>query len=191
MREGSGLTSARRPGRAAQKSQVPLVRCSQAHCAYNIVDQFWRAAAAADERLRPVLSQLCALYALHVLESYAADLLRLGFWRGADAKVAADAVRAARLPPAACRTPFHRCHRPLPQLLHLCGATRQQAAGLVDTFNLSDFIIGSPMGRWDGDVYSHYFSLVRSYPGQAEHASYYEDCIAPVLRGDHAIVDAE
>lgn len=74
-------------------------------------------------------------------------------------------------------------------MLRLCASTRTQAAGLTDAFNLSDFIIGSPMGRWDGDVYSHYFEAVCSFPGQLARASYYEQDIAPVLRGEHVSED--
>lgn len=76
-----------------QATQVSLVRCSQAHCAYNVVDQFWKAIGQASAPIRDVLAQLCALYALHVLDSYAADLQRLHFWSGSQSKLATETVR--------------------------------------------------------------------------------------------------
>jgi len=38
---------------------------------------------------------------------------------------------------------------------------RASAVPLVDAFNLSDFVVGSPFGRYDGDIYTHYFEKVK------------------------------
>ena len=52
-------------------------------------------------------------------------------------------------------------------MLRLCAAVRAEAAGLVDAFGLSDFVIGSPLGRADGDVYRAYMARVQAVPGAA------------------------
>lgn len=52
-------------------------------------------------------------------------------------------------------------------VLRLCAAVRGEAAGLVDAFGLSDFVIGSPLGRADGDVYRAYMARVQAVPGAA------------------------
>jgi hypothetical protein len=42
----------------------------------------------------------------------------------------------------------------------VCAELRPNAVAFVDSFDLSDFVINSPFGRYDGDVYSHYFDKV-------------------------------
>ena len=46
-------------------------------------------------------------------------------------------------------------------MFEYCKAVRADAVPLVDAFNLSDFVVGSPFGRYDGDIYTHYFDKVR------------------------------
>ncbi len=43
----------------------------------------------------------------------------------------------------------------------LCKQVRQEAIPLVDSFNLSDYVINSPLGRKDGNVYQHYFDMIQ------------------------------
>ena len=42
-----------------------------------------------------------------------------------------------------------------------CKMMKEDAVPLVDAFNLSDFVIGSPLGRYDGDIYRAYFDKVK------------------------------
>lgn len=42
---------------------------------------------------------------------------------------------------------------------------RKDAIPLVDSFNIPDCLINSPLGRYDGDLYTHYFATVRAAPG--------------------------
>ncbi len=49
-----------------------------------------------------------------------------------------------------------------------CGLIRKDAVPLVDSFNYSDYIVNSPFGRFDGNVYEHYFRMVnRAHPAGA------------------------
>ncbi|KAG0190177.1 fatty-acyl coenzyme A oxidase [Apophysomyces sp. BC1034] len=62
----------------------------------------------------------------------------------------------------------------------LCKSVRDQAIPLVDAFNLSDFIINSPLGRADGNVYEHYFEQVKRSNPQGEHP-YFDRLIKPII----------
>eukprot|EP01114_Cavostelium_apophysatum_P017702 TRINITY_DN5320_c0_g1_i2.p1 TRINITY_DN5320_c0_g1~~TRINITY_DN5320_c0_g1_i2.p1 ORF type:complete len:414 (-),score=57.19 TRINITY_DN5320_c0_g1_i2:13-1254(-) len=42
----------------------------------------------------------------------------------------------------------------------LCKRVRKDAVPFVDSFNFPDSIIGSPLGRFDGDIYTNYFAAV-------------------------------
>ncbi|CAJ0834537.1 1120_t:CDS:2, partial [Entrophospora sp. SA101] len=41
---------------------------------------------------------------------------------------------------------------------------REQVMPLVDAWGLPDFVIKAPSGRYDGDIYTAYFDVVRSAP---------------------------
>ncbi|ANB15717.1 acyl-CoA oxidase [Sugiyamaella lignohabitans] len=64
-----------------------------------------------------------------------------------------------------------------------CKRVREQAIGLTDAFNLSDFMINSPIGNYDGDVYKNYFSKVtrRNNPRKNFKAPYHDQLIKPFL----------
>jgi acyl-CoA oxidase len=64
----------------------------------------------------------------------------------------------------------------------LCKVVRDQAIGLTDAFNLSDFFINAPIGNFDGDVYKHYFEKVlRRNPPRDIKPPYYETKMRPFL----------
>lgn len=64
-----------------------------------------------------------------------------------------------------------------------CKAVRDQAIPLVDAFNFTDYIINSPLGRADGNVYVHYFEQVKRSNPQGEHP-YFQRLIKPLLERD-------
>lgn len=45
-------------------------------------------------------------------------------------------------------------------VLQLCREIRMDAVPLVDAFNLPDWMIKSPLGRYDGNIYESYFETV-------------------------------
>lgn len=63
----------------------------------------------------------------------------------------------------------------------LCLEIRKMAVSLTDTFNLSDFVISSPFGRYDGNVYEHYFDLVKRNNKPLRQPPYYEQIIKPFI----------
>jgi acyl-CoA oxidase len=64
---------------------------------------------------------------------------------------------------------------------NLCKEVREQAIPLVDSFNLTDYIINSPLGRKDGNVYVHYFEQVKRSNPQSEHP-YFDRLIKPLIQ---------
>lgn len=48
-------------------------------------------------------------------------------------------------------------------IIALNSRVRKDAVPIVDSFGITDFVINSPMGRYDGDVYRHYFTTVQSH----------------------------
>jgi len=60
---------------------------------------------------------------------------------------------------------------------------------LVDSFALSDHIINSPLGKWDGSVYESYFAQVQaSNPLPKEHP-YFTRLIKPLLDRRDDVLD--
>jgi acyl-CoA oxidase len=62
----------------------------------------------------------------------------------------------------------------------LCASVREQAIPLVDSFNLSDYMVNSPLGRADGNVYEHYFDQVKRSNPQGPHP-YFDRLIKPLI----------
>jgi acyl-CoA oxidase len=68
----------------------------------------------------------------------------------------------------------------------LCKAVRKDAISITDSFNFTDFIINSPLGRYDGNIYESYFSLVNAAHKPAVIPTYFESTIYPVLNRKRA-----
>lgn len=50
--------------------------------------------------------------------------------------------------------------------------------------NIPDFVLGSPMGARDGDVYRRYLETVKSAPNATGVPPYWKVLIQPMLRAD-------
>ena len=63
---------------------------------------------------------------------------------------------------------------------------------MIDSFALSDHIVNSPLGKWDGSVYESYFAQVQaSNPPHKTHP-YFDRLIKPLLeRQNTGIEDPE
>lgn len=111
----------------------------------------------ADERVRAVLTDVCMLYGLYTIEENDGAFLQYEYFTPQQMQF----IRA--------------------QVNVLCKVVRQQAIPLVDAFNFSDYIINSALGRFDGNVYIHYFEQVkRANPPPRDHP-YFERLIKPLL----------
>ncbi|KAI8347323.1 acyl-CoA dehydrogenase/oxidase C-terminal [Blakeslea trispora] len=109
-----------------------------------------------------ILIKTCLLYGLHFIEENAGAFLQCQYLTSTQMTF----VRAA--------------------VNRLCKEVREQSIPLVDAFNLSDYVINSPLGRKDGDVYTHYFNQVkRSNPQEKQHP-YFDRIISPLIhRSSH------
>ncbi|WWC90339.1 uncharacterized protein L201_005272 [Kwoniella dendrophila CBS 6074] len=63
----------------------------------------------------------------------------------------------------------------------LCAEARAVAIPLIDSFALSDHIINSPLGRWDGSVYESYFAQVQAANPLPKEHPYFTRLIKPLL----------
>uniref|UniRef100_A0A6Q2XT03 Acyl-coenzyme A oxidase n=1 Tax=Esox lucius TaxID=8010 RepID=A0A6Q2XT03_ESOLU len=87
--------------------------------------------------LRPVLRQLCALYGLWSLNNHMATLYQGGYFSGWEP---ADWIQRA--------------------ILTLCAQLKDEAVALVDVVAPPDFILNSPIGKADGELYKNLWSTV-------------------------------
>jgi len=63
----------------------------------------------------------------------------------------------------------------------LCRSLRKDAVPLVDSFNYSDYLINSPLGRYDGDIYRTYLKQVQSAHEPGAVPTYFAKHIHPLL----------
>jgi acyl-CoA oxidase len=75
------------------------------------------------------------------------------------------------------------------QVDELCAAVRQYAIPLIDSFALSDHIINSPLGKYDGSVYESYFAQVQAANPSVKEHPYFNRLIKPLLERDTAYVE--
>lgn len=67
----------------------------------------------------------------------------------------------------------------------LCLEVRGYAVPLIDSFALSDHIINSPLGKWDGAIYESYFNRVRAQNPLPKEHPYFNRLIKPLLEREN------
>jgi acyl-CoA oxidase len=66
--------------------------------------------------------------------------------------------------------------------MELINEIRPQAIALTDAFNFSDYVVNSPLGCYDGDVYRRYFEITtRQNPTNRPHP-YFERVLSLLNR---------
>ncbi|KAF9952078.1 fatty-acyl coenzyme A oxidase [Modicella reniformis] len=124
--------------------EVAYEECSQSrlaaakiHSFGYVFRRFVQAVKSAPDGLRPVLTKVCFLYGLYSIEQNAGFFLQYRYFTPSQM----DYVRA--------------------QVNVLCREVRQEYIPLIDAFNYTDYMINSPLGVYDGNVYEKYFDHVK------------------------------
>ncbi|KAI8870361.1 acyl-CoA oxidase [Ramicandelaber brevisporus] len=156
---------------AYEKCSAARLHAARMHCFGYLFNRFAEGVQRAPASLQPVLTKLCALYGLYNISTNNGEFLLAGFF---------DTTQMSRIK----------------QLVNqLCAEIRKDAVPLVDAFNYSDYVIGSPLGRYDGNIYESYLDLVkRLNPVPTKPVSYFESTIKPLLHrkiGDDSSFDDE
>jgi len=122
-------------------TSVELVKASQAHCLVYVVETFHeRMSFATDENVMKVLTQLFQLFVCYQISESAADFIEDGYVNSKQL----DIVRAA--------------------VLRLLADIRPNAIALTDAFDFTDRLLGSVLGRYDGNVYENLFKWASASP---------------------------
>ncbi|CAH1773979.1 unnamed protein product [Owenia fusiformis] len=139
---------------AWNKTSVDLVKCATAHCHYFVVDNFLTGINSLEcaPAIRKVLGNLCDLYACYGIAENSGDFLQ---GEHLSAKQISD-VRA--------------------KMLDLLAVIRPDAVSLVDAFDFHDRLLGSVLGRYDGQVYENLYKYALESPlnDNDVHESYYK-----------------
>lgn len=127
------------PDQAYEECAVDMLSSAKAHCMYMLLCLFVGAIKGAEPDLRAPLIKLCTLYGLYNIQEYIGTVaLQSGFYSPSQFAMVKSQV------------PVY------------CQLVRKDAIPLVDSFGLTDFVVSSPLGRYDGDIYRHYFEKVKS-----------------------------
>jgi acyl-CoA oxidase len=101
-----------------------------------------------------VLKTLCQLYGLYNILEQAGSFLELGYYSVQHL----DWIRSLAN--------------------QLCKETRKYAVGLTDAFGFTDYVINSPLGRYDGQVYEAYFARVQKAHAPAQTPHYFDKIVS-------------
>nr|XP_060620629.1 peroxisomal acyl-coenzyme A oxidase 1 isoform X1 [Anolis sagrei ordinatus] len=126
---------------AWNRTSIDLVRASEAHCHYVVVKLFTaKLSEIGDPAVRAVLNNLCLLYALHGISKNTGDFLQGGILTDAQITQVNQRVK------------------------ELLALIRPNAVALVDSFDIHDSVLGSVLGRYDGNVYENMFEWSKKSP---------------------------
>jgi len=144
---------------------VDLIECAKAHCQYFINYSFVETIGSSNihPSIKDILTKLCLLHSFVIIESNFHHLLQDGYMTNEQVEMVKNQIRL------------------------LYKDIRQQAVPLVDAFNLSDIVINSPLGRYDGDIYEKYFEVVNEAPNSSGVPPYFQTLIKPLLDGTSSI----
>ncbi|ORY04711.1 acyl-CoA oxidase [Basidiobolus meristosporus CBS 931.73] len=140
---------------------VERLHAARMHSFAYIYKNFLAAISEAPISLKPILEQLCLLYGLHSIQQNSGQFLASEYFEAKHLELIDSTVN------------------------RLCLAIRRDAVPLVDSFNYSDHIINSPLGRFDGNAYSAYFDIVRRNNAMNAVPPYLNSLIKPIFKAHY------
>ncbi|KAJ3044215.1 fatty-acyl coenzyme A oxidase [Rhizophlyctis rosea] len=150
-------------GRGLKEEQA-YEECSQSrliaarmHSFGYLFHRFRDAVGRAPAELRDVVERLCLLYGLYTIGENSGAFLQYGYFTPEQI----DWIRA--------------------EVTRLCREVRADAVPLTDSFNYSDFVLNSPLGRYDGNAYESYFGMVQRAHQPGIVPAYFDRQIRPLL----------
>ncbi|KAI7869392.1 acyl-CoA dehydrogenase/oxidase C-terminal [Spinellus fusiger] len=160
------LASGKTVDDAYESCSQSRLSAAKLHCQGYLFHRFVDGVSKVTSELRHVLDKLTLLFGLYTIGENAGAFLQYEYFKPDQIAFIHSQVNA------------------------LCLEVREQAIPLVDAFNLSDFIINSPLGRADGNVYVHYYDQVKQSNVSGKHP-YFERIIKPLIERDLNSDDAE
>jgi acyl-CoA oxidase len=120
-----------------------------------------------DPQVRAILEKLGKIYLLHICVKYLDVFLLREVYTPSEAQQVQEQFQVA------------------------CMSMRSNVLALVDAWDLPDFVIKAPIGRYDGNIYEPYFEAVvrsrkaRDFHGSSAKAHYWAESIRPLTHGTH------
>ncbi|XP_063396634.1 peroxisomal acyl-coenzyme A oxidase 3-like [Mytilus trossulus] len=109
--------------------------------------------------LRPVLTRICSLFGLWRLEQHLTTLYQGGYITGSN-------------PPQIIRE----------AILRLCTEMKDDAVSLADAVAPTDFILNSPIGQSDGEIYKNLYNAMINTPNCFERPDWWQEFVnKPVI----------
>lgn len=158
-RVGDQLNSGKDGFTARNDSQAYFCRSlSLAYIEHTVIDRFWKMIVEGkdgepvEEPIKIVLTKLCSLFGLWRLEKHLTTLYQGGYITGPE-------------PPRLIKE----------AILQLCGALKDDAVALVDAIAPTDFILNSPIGKSDGQIYKNLYGAMIQGPRALERPDYWRE----------------
>jgi acyl-CoA oxidase len=132
------------------------------HTKLTFLKTFYDRVKSSPPSVRPVLTLLSQLFALHITTENIAQFYAAGIIKGSS---------------------FHDALNDKIDAVN--DKLRPDIIGLTDAFNLSDFFIGAKIGNYDGNAYENYFKFVNSQSKEGGYKPhYYGTVLNPFLHRD-------
>eukprot|EP00252_Welwitschia_mirabilis_P015228 TRINITY_DN33496_c0_g1_i1.p1 TRINITY_DN33496_c0_g1~~TRINITY_DN33496_c0_g1_i1.p1 ORF type:complete len:663 (-),score=132.97 TRINITY_DN33496_c0_g1_i1:218-2206(-) len=138
-----------------------LVEAAKAHCELIVVSKFIEKLQQdiPGKGVKDQLRLLCNVYSLSLMQKHMGDFLSTGYLTSKQSDLAYEQLRS------------------------LYSKVRINAIALVDAFNYTDHYLGSVLGRYDGNVYSHLYEEALKDPlNKSDVCDGYEEYIRPILK---------
>jgi len=132
-----------------------------------ILEAFHQRVLRAPKGLKKILSELLQLYSLHITSSNISQFYSFGIIKGPDF--------------------LENLNYKIDEINE---TLRPDIIGLTDAFNMSDFMIGSQIGKKNGDIYESYFKFVTDNNDDSK-PYYYDSMIKPFFQRSLKATDNE